>query len=240
MIFFMNKNKKTNMQNKSINFYKDLKSTIVNNGQETLNSLKDIEFYNDFFYEKHCSKNRFKEGPFDISEVVLEKHSYINFINYGSIIIPKTVALNPKVEIEKKTNRILSLNFHDNDSMLQIQAFSAPKSEGVWLKVKKQIEINTLKQGGKIKCVDGKFGQEIIVLTPNMLKTQKYPIRFIGVDGPRWFLRGVFSGESSVNYQLADTLNNIFLSVIVNRGNDPMPPEKLLPLKIPNKNNQSY
>jgi len=57
--------------------------------------------------------------------------------------------------------------------------------------------------------------------------------KFIGVDGPKWFLRGVISGLA-----LADTLAmtymiDIFRSVVVMRGTSPMPPKELLQLVAP-------
>jgi hypothetical protein len=57
--------------------------------------------------------------------------------------------------------------------------------------------------------------------------------KFIGVDGPKWFLRGVVSGLA-----LADTLAmtymiDIFRSVVVMRGVSPMPPKELLQLTAP-------
>ena len=57
--------------------------------------------------------------------------------------------------------------------------------------------------------------------------------RFVGVDGPRWFLRGVISGEGTVDASAAADIEDIFRSVVVVRGTTPMPPRDPIPLHIP-------
>ena len=58
------------------------------------------------------------------------------------------------------------------------------------------------------------------------------PTRFIGVDGPRWFLRGVISAPS-INEETYGLLVSIFRSTAVNLGDVAMPPGELLPLRLP-------
>ena len=60
---------------------------------------------------------------------------------------------------------------------------------------------------------------------------------FVGVDWPRWFLRGVMSRPDLLgpNYE---RLVSIFRSTAVNRGDIAMPPGDLLPLKLPTGDNE--
>ncbi len=44
--------------------------------------------------------------------------------------------------------------------------------------------------------------------------------RFIGVDGPRWFLRGVIAGEAAVDPGAAAQVEDLFRSIVVVRGID--------------------
>ena len=54
------------------------------------------------------------------------------------------------------------------------------------------------------------------------------------MDGPRWFLRGVISGEAVLdNEEAAEAIDEVFRSVIVDRGDEPRPPRELLPLVVP-------
>lgn len=59
------------------------------------------------------------------------------------------------------------------------------------------------------------------------------PARFLGVDGPRWFLRGVISGRGAIDDAAAAPLLEVFRETVVVRGSDPMAPRELLPLRLP-------
>jgi hypothetical protein len=59
------------------------------------------------------------------------------------------------------------------------------------------------------------------------------PVRFVGVDGPRWFLRGLFAGAAAADPAAAAPLEAVFSQVVVVRGDHPMPPRDLLELKLP-------
>jgi hypothetical protein len=59
------------------------------------------------------------------------------------------------------------------------------------------------------------------------------PIRFLGVDGPRWFLRGVITGPAAERPQLAAPFEAIFAGLVVVRGDHPVPPRDLLEVTLP-------
>ena len=56
------------------------------------------------------------------------------------------------------------------------------------------------------------------------------PATFLGVDGPRWFLRGVLSGRAAIDEGSAAPLVEVFKAAVVVRGTEPMAPRELLPL----------
>ena len=58
-------------------------------------------------------------------------------------------------------------------------------------------------------------------------------VRFTGVDGARWFLRGVFSGAAAENPAAAAPLEAVMREVVVVRGEHPVPPRDLLELRLP-------
>jgi hypothetical protein len=58
-------------------------------------------------------------------------------------------------------------------------------------------------------------------------------VRFLGVDGPRWFLRGVLSGDAAENPDSAGAMEDLFRQVVVVRGGTPMAPRELIPLRLP-------
>jgi hypothetical protein len=59
------------------------------------------------------------------------------------------------------------------------------------------------------------------------------PVRFLGVDGPRWFLRGTLTGPAASSPEEAAALEEAFRAVVVVRGTAPMPVRDALPLTLP-------
>jgi hypothetical protein len=61
----------------------------------------------------------------------------------------------------------------------------------------------------------------------------RVPARFLGVDGPRWFLRGTITGPAGAGGEAAAALEDAFREVVVVRGTEPMPVREPLPLALP-------
>jgi hypothetical protein len=58
-------------------------------------------------------------------------------------------------------------------------------------------------------------------------------VRFVGIDGPRWFLRAVFLGRAALEPDPADALHLLVRETIVVRGASAMAPRDPLPLTLP-------
>jgi hypothetical protein len=182
----------------------------------------------DYGTKKSQPVDRFSAGPFDITELIQVRPS----IDFGAIQLPMRDDVVYKLEVEDSTNRIVALTVEHRGSNLQLQAFSAPGAEGVWHEIRLALEKSINTQGGKTESVVGPLGPELNAQIPNSDGTSRLA-KFIGVDGPKWFLRGVISGLA-----LGDTLSmshmiDIFRSVAVIRGSSPMPPKELLELVAP-------
>src|SRR5699024_12375792 len=61
----------------------------------------------------------------------------------------------------------------------------------------------------------------------------RWPARLLGVGGPRWFLRGVRTGQALASEQAGIDMEGIFGDVVVVRGQQHRPPRDLLPLHLP-------
>ena len=80
------------------------------------------------------------------------------------------------------------------DSMLQLQAFAAPKRAGLWDDIRRELIDELNAAGGRGEEAEGPFGPEVrarVPAEPGDRGTGMQPARFLGADGPRWFLRGV-------------------------------------------------
>jgi hypothetical protein len=172
--------------------------------------------------------DRLSAGPFDITELIQVRPS----IDFGAIQLPLRDDVVYKLEVEEATNKIVALTVEHNGSSLQLQAFSAPGSDGVWHEIRSTLEQSILTQNGRTEQVVGPLGPELNAQIPNADGGFRLA-KFIGVDGPKWFLRGVISGIALGDVLSMSHIIDIFRSVAVVRGNQPMPPKELLELTAP-------
>lgn len=172
--------------------------------------------------------DRQSAGPFDITELVQVRPS----IDFGAIQLPLRDDVVYKLEVEEATSKIVALTVEHNGSALQLQAFSAPSSEGVWHEIRSSLEQSILAQNGRTEQVVGPLGPELNAQIPNVDGGFRLA-KFIGVDGPKWFLRGVISGLALGDVLSMSHVIDIFRSVAVVRGSQPMPPKELLELVAP-------
>lgn len=185
----------------------------------------------DFDYPKSAPANRATAGPLDEGETGSIKPG----IDLGSLRVEPRRGLQMRLEVEKNTNRVVAVTLEYLGSTLQVQPFAAPRSSGLWLGIRDQIADQVAKQGGEVTPSDGEFGPELTTTVPVQGQDgySRRTVRFIGVDGPRWFLRGVIGGPAAIDAEAAKAIHEIFRGLVVVRGTIPMPPRELLPLKVP-------
>ncbi|MEF2977895.1 DUF3710 domain-containing protein [Subtercola sp. YIM 133946] len=181
---------------------------------------------------KSAPENRATDGPFDADEANPARP----YVDLGGIKILPREGLQLRLEVEEGTQRVVAVGLDFAGSTLQIQAFAAPRSTGLWHDIREQIRQQITGQGGSLTERDGAFGPELVAEVPAVGPDGK-PVsrlaRFIGVDGPRWFLRGVIAGDAMTSDDAQAAVEELFRSVVVVRGNSPMPPRDLIPLSIP-------
>ncbi|WP_427174416.1 DUF3710 domain-containing protein [Arthrobacter sp. 92] len=171
-------------------------------------------------------------GPFDVSEI----ESTDGYVDLGALLIAPREGLQLRLEVEEATQRVVAVTMDLDGSSLQLQAFAAPRSEGLWDEIREQIGQSVGSQGGQVEEIPGNFGTELVAKLPagNADGSSGYRVaRFIGVDGPRWFLRGVLGGDAAVDRDAAARLEAMFRQIVVVRGENPMPPRDLLQLRLP-------
>lgn len=176
-------------------------------------------------------ENRSTAGPFDVSEVG-QLRPYLDF---GSIRLAPNKDIKLRAELEEKTKKVVAITVLFPETTMQLQAFAAPKSAGIWHEALEPIQNSLTKQGGTVEVRNGLVGEEIRAQIPvenDGKKTLRNSI-FIGVDGPRWMLRGVIYGKAATDPAEYQTVIEMFRSTVVDRGNVPLPPNELLPLRLP-------
>ncbi|MCU1583524.1 MAG: hypothetical protein JWM49_80 [Microbacteriaceae bacterium] len=181
---------------------------------------------------KSAPADRATEGPLDESEA----NPVRPYVDLGGVKVLPREGLQLRLEVEEGSQRVVAVGLDYAGSTLQVQPFAAPRSSGLWHEIREQIADQIAKQGGTTTQIDGPFGPElraeIPAVTPGQPESTRLA-RFIGVDGPRWFLRGVIAGEGAVREEAAAKIEELFRSVVVVRGKTPMPPRDLIPLHMP-------
>lgn len=180
---------------------------------------------------KSAPENRAVEGPFDDSEA----NPVRPYIDLGGIKILPREGLNLRLEVEEQSKRIVAVGLDYADSSLQVQPFAAPRSGGLWDETRVQLRDQVKAQGGRVEEREGPLGKELLAEVPAAANegSELRLARFIGIDGPRWFLRGVIGGAAASDVEAAAKVEDLFRSIVVVRGGAPMPPRDLIPLKMP-------
>lgn len=181
---------------------------------------------------KSAPADRETAGPLDESEA----NAVRPYIDLGGVKIVPREGLQVRLEVEEGSKRVVAVGLDLAGSTLQVQPFAAPRSGGLWHEIRAQIAEQIAKQGGTTSLTVGPFGPELLAQIPVAAQGQPTSTRlarFVGVDGPRWFLRGVIAGNAATNRDAAAEIEDVFRGVVVVRGNTPMPPRDLIPLQVP-------
>jgi hypothetical protein len=192
-------------------------------------------------------------GPWDSAETAPD----LERIDFGALQVPVAPGIEVQVNLEATevdaegnpiSGRPVAVTVVHGDSGLQLQAFAAPKRTGIWSEVRQETAGEIQEAGGQTEDAEGPFGpelramvpiqipEEVMDQVPEEIREQGFawqPVRFLGVDGPRWFLRGVVSGAAIEDEEQWQVLEDVFRNVIVVRGDQPMPPRELLELTLP-------
>ncbi len=178
---------------------------------------------------KDAPVDRAVNGPFDVTEVP----SIRPYIDMGGIKVAPREGLKVRLDVDQASKRIVAISMDYAGSTMQVQAFSAPKSTGIWSEVRAEIKQGLEQQGATVIEQVGRFGGELIISPRPDAPENAKPIRFIGVDGPRWMLRGVIVGDAAAGGEGVEQIESVFRELVVVRGQAPMPPRELLPLRVP-------
>lgn len=161
-------------------------------------------------------------------------------IDFGSLLVPVRDGYDVQVFVSEEEG--ISIAVVHGDSGLQLQPFAAPRSAGLWHEVMPEIAEEVGKAGGESSEQDGPFGPELLATVipqgPDFQDVPPQPLRFMGADGPRWFLRGLISGPAAVDPKLAEPFEEIFADVVVVRGEHAEPPRKPLEVRLPDEARQ--
>jgi hypothetical protein len=167
-------------------------------------------------------------GPYDVT---VAPEDGVDRLDLGALRIPSLPGVGIQMEAAP-SGQILRVQLKYEGSMLQLGAFAAPRTEGIWDDVREELRAALGKSGAKVAEVEGEYGPQIAA---RMGATGPNPVevRHIGIDGPRWFLHAVFVGAAAVDPDRAGPLRDALRGLVVDRGTDARPVKEALPLRLP-------
>ena len=171
-----------------------------------------------------------QDGPWDSTELDDPRQDRRD---YGGLLIPEVPAPGRVEPVPTPDGQVMFIRILLEHSAIEVSAFAAPRSEGIWDEVLSEIAVKITKQGGLVDRGVGRVGPELrtrvqVRMPDGSQGTQV--MRFIGVDGPRWFLRGVVYGLGAMQADAAAAVDDIFREIVVMRGNEAMAPHDPIPL----------
>jgi hypothetical protein len=165
-------------------------------------------------------------GPWDVSEV----DGPDGRLDFGALWVRGVDGLQVQAQVDEGSGSVSVVTLTFGQGGLQLQAFAAPRTGGLWEEVRGKLRASVTGQGGVIEEVTGDHGVELRGKVPGQGALQ--PVRFVGVDGPRWFLRGLFLGDAAAPGGVPE-LERVFTDVVVVRGDEAMPMGEALPMRLP-------
>lgn len=173
-------------------------------------------------------------GPWDSSEKSAQDDE--TYIDLGSLIIKGRAGFNLQLPTDGDSDEIGSAVLLTEDSGLELRAFAAARSGGLWDEVRADLIEEVERLGGNYLAIDGAFGAELQIRVPVTLPDGEdgfQPSRIIGVEGPRWLLRGTLLGDAALNPTDEGLLLEAFRETIVVRGSEPKAPREPLLIEVP-------
>ena len=101
-----------------------------------------------------------------------------------------------RVDVDPE-GQVIAATLSYGGSEAQVGAFAAPRTAGIWDEIRAEIRGSITGQGGTAQEGKGRFGTELVGRVPVQGGYQS--VRFVGVDGPRWFLRALFTGPAATD-----------------------------------------
>ncbi len=150
----------------------------------------------------------------------------LNRLDLGSVRLP--VPDGAQLQVEMDANRaVRAVHVVTPAGQLTVNAYAAPKSGGLWREVCGELAEQLRGDGATVRSAAGEWGQELVAALGEV------QLRFVGVDGPRWMLRGVVAGPPELAEQSTHALYDLVRGTVVVRGTQPMPVRTPLPIELP-------
>lgn len=174
-----------------------------------------------------------------MTEIPAENHflpASSELLDLGALKVPMLEGLEISMNIDQETMRGVSVALVYGSSMADVQVFARAKDELLWPPTRDGLVAGLSEQGVASEVVIGRFGSEVQCTMPttdfagnNILQS----VRFLGIDGDRWFMRVAISGAATIDATEMDQFDALIAGLEVVRGDDAMSPGEPLEFVAP-------
>lgn len=163
------------------------------------------------------------EGPYDVEDAPDDD---LPRLDLGSVRFPVPDGAQLQVEMDP-AGPVRAVHVVTPIGQFTLNAYAAPKSGGLWREVCGELAEQLRGDGATVHSAVGDWGQELSA------SLGEVALRFVGVDGPRWMLRGVVAGPPQAAEMSVPALRELLRRTVVVRGTQPMPVRTPLPIELP-------
>jgi hypothetical protein len=169
-------------------------------------------------------------GPWDIEDMPRDD---VERVDLGGLMVPVSGGHELRVDVDPTTSAIIGVTLSTPTTVMQVAGFAAPRTGGIWQEIREEIAGSLTADGGSSQEEEGPYGRELRANLPADESGQRPKARFLGVDGPRWFVRAMIQGQGASDLDAEPGLLAAFGHIVVNRGADAMAVRDALPLRLP-------
>jgi hypothetical protein len=163
-------------------------------------------------------------GPWDVEDA---PEDGLNRLDLGSVRLPVPNGAQLQVEMDQSGAGVKAVHVITPVGQLTVTAYAAPKSGGLWREISTELAEQLNNDGATVRTTTGEWGLELLAAVGEI------QLRFVGVDGPRWMLRGVVAGPPDRLENSTAALYELVRGTVVVRGTQPMPVRTPLPIELP-------
>ena len=177
------------------------------------------------------------QGPLEFSSDL----DTSSMLDLGAVFLPNIPGLEVHLDLDPRSGKGKSVSLHLNMTIAEVQIFAAAVNDDLWATMRDAISSGLRDQ--KVDCTVemGRFGTEIHAVMPTVDldgNAHVQPVRFVGVRGSRWLVRAVISGDGALvveqpNADAGPDIDDVISQLVINRGEDPLPPGERLALRSP-------
>ncbi len=174
-------------------------------------------------------------GPWDVDEMPAPPEG-VERVDLGSLLILPSSGHELRLQVEESSGDVQAVLMAGPDGALELRAFAAPRHGDLWSEVRPQIAADMARRGGTATEQEGAFGTELhceLTRTLEDGRTAKQHSRILGINGSRWLLRATLIGAPARGGEGVAAWEDLVRTVVVRRGEGPMPVGEPLPLSLP-------